>query len=101
MPTLTVSKNRKTDTPNFYRSAVAAQNLMEGDQFIMRGEPNIFVEKIVRNEDLGTVRVTFDNGMKRSYIWSKKAIIVETPARHLYRRNTLRRNGYQNYLTQG
>lgn len=79
------------------RSRVAAQNLMEGDEFVMRGEPNIFVEKIRRNEDLGFVTVTFSNGMKRKYSWGYKALIIETPSRHSFRRNTLRRAGYPNY----
>lgn len=79
------------------RSRIAAQNLMEGDEFVMAGEPNIFVEKIRRNEDNGTVFVTFSNGMKRKYTWGSKALIIETPVRNAYRRNSLRRNGYQNY----
>lgn len=79
------------------RSRVAAQNLMEGDEFIMHGEPNIFVDRVSRNEDKGTVLVTFSNGMKRKYSWGYKALIVETPSRHSFRRNTLRRAGYPNY----
>lgn len=103
MPTV-ISKtvnavNNKFDTLNAWRSKVAAQNLMEGDEFIMRGEPNIFVEKVHRNETKGTVLVTFSNGMKRKYTWNRKASIVETPNRHAYRRNSLRRNGYPNYFT--
>jgi hypothetical protein len=83
---------------NGNRSWIAAQNIMEGDEFVMHGEPNIFVEKVRRNEDKGTVAVTFSNGMKRKYTWGRKALIVETAARHAYRRNSLRRNGYPNYF---
>jgi hypothetical protein len=83
---------------NGNRSYIAAQNLMEGDEFVMRNEANIFVEKIRRNEDKATVGVTFSNGMKRKYTWGDKALIIETPARHSYRRNSLRRNEYPNYL---
>jgi len=79
------------------RSYIAAQNLMEGDEFVMRGEPNTFVQTIRRNEDKGTVNVTFDNGMKRRYDWGNKALIIETPQRHSFRRNSLRRQGYPNY----
>jgi hypothetical protein len=96
--TASTRNTNKNDTTNAWRSRVAAQNLMEGDEFIMRGEPNIFVTKINRNEDNGTVAVTFSNGMKRKYSWDRKASIVETPNRHRYRRNSLRRNGYPNYL---
>jgi hypothetical protein len=70
---------------------------MEGDEFVMRGEPNIFGEKIVRNEAKNTVVVTFDNGMKRKYTCNDRALIIETPSRNSYRRNSLRRNGYPNY----
>jgi hypothetical protein len=83
---------------NGNRSWIAAQNIMEGDEFVMHGEPNIFVEKVRRNEDNGTVTVTFSNGMKRKYSWGRKALIIETAARHAYRRNSLRRNGYPNYF---
>jgi hypothetical protein len=83
---------------NGNRSWIAAQNIMEGDEFVMHGEPNIFVEKVRRNEDNGTVTVTFSNNMKRKYSWGRKALIIETAARHAYRRNSLRRNGYPNYF---
>jgi hypothetical protein len=99
MPTVITTVSNKSDTKNAYRSRIAAQNLMEGDEFIMRGEPNVFVTKISRNEDKGTVLVTFSNGMKRKYSWDRKASIVETPTRNRFRRNSLRRNGYPNYLT--
>lgn len=79
------------------RSYIAAQNLMEGDEFVMRGEPNTFVQTIRRNEDKGTVNVTFDNGMKRRYDRGNKALIIETPQRHSFRRNSLRRQGYPNF----
>lgn len=83
---------------NGNRSYIAAQNLMEGDEFVMRGEPNIFVETVRRSEERNTVTVTFNNGMKRKYTWGDKALIIETPSRHSYRRNSLRRNGYPNYF---
>jgi len=93
----TVTRTVRTKKSEGYRSYIASQNLMEGDEFVMRGEPNIFVESIRRNETKGTVSVTFTNGMKRKYTWGRKALIIETDARHSYRRNSLRRNGYQNY----
>lgn len=93
MPTMT-----KKDTPNAYRSRIAAQNIMEGDQFILRGEPNILVDSVKRNEDKGTVIVTFEGGEKRKFGWNAKVSIVETPERNLFRRNSLRRNGYPNYF---
>lgn len=80
------------------RSRIASQNLMEGDEFLLRGEPSLFVESIRRNEDKGTVNVTFDNGTRRKFVWDQKVSIVETPARNSYRRNSLRRNDYPNYL---
>ena len=51
----TFGKKNKTAS----RSYIAVQNFMEGDEFVMRGEPNIFVEKIVRNEKAGSVKVVF------------------------------------------
>lgn len=80
------------------RSRIASQNLMEGDEFLLRGEPSLFVQEIRRNEDKGTVRVTFDNGSVRKFVWDQKVSINETPVRHSYRRNSLRRNDYPNYL---
>ena len=85
---------------NGNRSWIAAQNIMEGDEFVMHGEPNIFVEKVRRNEDNGTVTVTFSNNMKRKYSWGRKALIIETAARHAYRRNSLRRKLVQHGLTE-
>ena len=84
------------------RSRIAAQNLMEGDECLRRGEPSVRVTRIVRNECLygdGTVTVSFDNGTKQRYEWNDRVSITETPDRHQYRRNSLRRNGYRNYLT--
>jgi len=101
MPTTTVRQNRKSTSRrsnNSRRSYVFAQNLMEGDEFVMRGEPNTFVAAIRRNETKGTVNVTFTNGNKRRYSWNNRALIMETNDRNLYRRNSLRRNGYRNYF---
>ena len=82
------------------RSRIASQNLMEGDEFLLRGEPSLFVQAIRRNEDKGTVNVTFDNGTRRKFVWGQKVSITETPERHAYRRNSLRRNDYTNYLEE-
>jgi len=84
------------------RSRIAAQNLMEGDECLRRGEPSVRVTRIVRDEYIygdGTVTVSFDNGTKQKYEWNERVSIAETPDRHRYRRNSLRRNGYRNYLT--
>lgn len=94
--TVPVTNNHDID-PQGWRSHIASQNLMEGDEFIMRGEPNILVEKIRRNEGKGTVIVTFSNGMKRKYEWNARVSIVETKYRNLFRRNSLRRRGYPNF----
>ena len=93
----------KTNGPNVLiptRSRIASQNLMEGDEFLLRGEPSLFVQAIRRNEDKGTVNVTFDNGTRRKFVWGQKVSITETPERHAYRRNSLRRNDYPNYLEE-
>lgn len=90
----------KTNAPNVLiptRSRIAAQNLMEGDEFLLRGEDSIFVESIKRNEAKGTVVVSFDDGDVRRFQWDQKVSIDETPERQAFRRN-LRRNGYPNYL---
>ena len=84
------------------RSRIAAQNLMEGDECLRRGEPSVRVTRIVRDEYIygdGTVTVSFDNGTKQKYEWNERVSIAETPDRHRYRRNSLRRNDYRNYLT--
>jgi hypothetical protein len=95
MATMTVNgPNVKIKT----RSRIAVQNIMEGDEFLMRGEPSIFVEKIVRNEQKNTVTVSFDNDTRRRYTWGAKVSINETRERNAYRRNSLRRNGYPNYF---
>lgn len=98
----TSTMNRKavknTKSNGTRRSYISAQNLMEGDEFVMRGESNVFVEKIVRNEAKNSVTVTFCNDMKRKYVWNDRALIIETASRNAYRRNSLRRNGYQNYF---
>jgi hypothetical protein len=93
MPTMT-----KKDTKTAYRSRIAAQNIMEGDEFILRGEPNIMIDSIRRNEEKGTVLVTFEGGTKRKFAWNDKVSIVETPERNLFRRNSLRKQGYPNYF---
>lgn len=84
------------------RSRIAAQNLMEGDECLRRGEPSVRVTRIVRDEYIygdGTVTVSFNDGTKQKYEWNERVSIAETPERHSYRRNSLRRNGYRNYLT--
>jgi hypothetical protein len=82
------------------RSRIAAQNLMEGDEVLMRGELSVFVERISRSEARGTVTVTYSNGTRRKFEWNERVSIGETPQRHLYRRNSLRRKGYRNYLKE-
>ena len=95
MATMTVNgPNVKIKT----RSRISVQNIMEGDEFLMRGEPSLFVEKVSRNEQKNTVTVSFDNGTRRRYTWGAKVSINETRERNAYRRNSLRRNGYPNYL---
>ena len=96
MPTMTTN-GRNVRIEN--RSRIAAQNLMEGDVYLMRGEPNLVVDRIRRSEENGTVIVTFNNGTKRKFEWDDRVSIVETPERHRYRRNSLRRKGYRNYMT--
>ena len=91
----------KTNGPNVLiptRSRIASQNLMEGDEFLLRGEDSLYVESIRRNEAKATVSVTFDNGETRKFQWDQKVSIAETPERHAFRRNSLRRQDYPNYL---
>ena len=80
------------------RSRIAVQNIMEGDEFLLRGEPSLFVSKVSRNEAKNTVTITFEDGSRRRYDWGAKVSINETSDRHSYRRNSLRRNGYPNYF---
>lgn len=82
------------------RIRVAAQNMLEGDEFLLRGEPSLFVESITRNENKGTVRVRFECGEVRYFEWNQKVSLKEKSAhRAAFRRNTLRRAGYPNYYT--
>ena len=82
------------------RVRIAAQNMLEGDEFLLRGEPSLFVESITRNESKGTVRVRFENGETRTFDWNQKVSIKEkSDHRASFRRNTLRRAGYPNYYT--
>lgn len=95
MPTMTVNgPNVKIRN----RSRIAVQNLMEGDEFLLRGEPSLVVDSITRNEDKGTVKVTFDTGETRRFAWNSKVSIKETAERNSFRRNSLRRYGYPNYM---
>jgi hypothetical protein len=94
MPTCTQKRNTK----NSYRSRIAAQNLMEGDTFIMRGEPNLSVWHIKRNEKKGIIVVSLSDETYRTFDWNDKVSIVETPDRNRFRRNSLRRYGYPNYM---
>jgi len=79
------------------RSRIAAQNLLEGDEFLLRGEPSLEVESIRRSESKGSVRVSFTNGTTRKFEWGQKVSVADTPERHSFRRNSLRRQGYPNY----
>jgi hypothetical protein len=97
MPTM-LTNGRNIRIQN--RIRVAAQNMLEGDEFLMRGEPSLFVESITRNENKGTVRVRFESGESRTFDWDQKVSIKEKSAhRAAFRRNTLRRAGYPNYYT--
>jgi hypothetical protein len=97
MPTM-LTNGRNIRIQN--RIRVAAQNILEGDEFLMRGEPSLFVETITRNENKGTVRVRFECGETRTFDWDQKVSIKEKSAhRAAFRRNTLRRAGYPNYYT--
>ena len=54
------------------RKRIAAQLIMENDEFLMRGEPSLFVKSIRRNEDRGTVKVSFQSGETRTFDWGQK-----------------------------
>lgn len=96
MPATMTTNGRNIRISN--RIRVAAQNILEGDEFLMRGEPSLFVERITRNENKGTVRVRFECGEVRTFEWDQKVSLKEKSAhRAAFRRNTLRRAGYPNY----
>ena len=98
MPATMTTNGRNVKITN--RIRVAAQNMLEGDEFLLRGEPSLFVESITRNEARGTVRVRFENGEIRTFEWDQKVSLKEKSAhRAAFRRNTLRRAGYPNYYT--
>ncbi len=82
------------------RTRIVAQNMLETDEFLMRGEPSLFVKSIKRNPTKGTVKVSFDCGEVRTFDWNQKVSIKTKSAhRENFRRNTLRKQGYPNYLT--
>ena len=95
----TMATNGRNVRNHRNRSRIAVQNLMEGDQHIVEGAVSLSVSHIRRNQEAGTVTVTFGNGSKRRFEWDERIDIIETPERHRYRRNSLRRNGYRNYMT--
>ena len=98
MPATMTTNGRNIRISN--RIRVAAQNMLEGDEFLLRGEPSLFVESIARNENKGTVRVRFECGEVRTFEWDQKVSLKEKSAhRAAFRRNTLRRAGYPNYYT--
>lgn len=93
-------------------SRIAAQNLMEGDECFLaskahalprpkRGDPreSVRVAHINRDEAMGVISVRFSDRKWVSFDWDERVAIVETPERHLFRRNSLRRNLYPNYMT--
>ena len=82
------------------RKRIAAQLIMENDEFLMRGEPSLFVKSIRRNETKGTVKVSFDCGETRTFDWGQKISIKgKSQHRESFRKNKLARAGYPNYLT--
>ena len=82
------------------RKRIAAQLIMENDEFLMRGEPSLFVKSIKRNEAKGTVKVSFDCGETRTFDWGQKISIKgKSTHRESFRKNRLARAGYPNYLT--
>ena len=82
------------------RKRIAAQLIMENDEFLMRGEPSLFVKSIKRNETKGTVKVSFDCGETRTFDWGQKISIKgKSTHRESFRKNKLARAGYPNYLT--
>ena len=82
------------------RKRIAAQLIMENDEFLMRGEPSLFVKSIRRNETKGTVKVSFDCGETRTFDWGQKISIKgKSTHRESFRKNKLARAGYPNYLT--
>jgi siroheme synthase (precorrin-2 oxidase/ferrochelatase) len=96
MPATMTTNGRNVKIAN--RIRIAAQNMLEGDEFLLRGEPSLFIESISRNESRGTVRVRFENGEIRTFDWDQKVSIKEkSDHRASFRRNTLRRAGYPNY----
>jgi hypothetical protein len=96
MPATMTTNGRNVKITN--RIRIAAQNMLEGDEFLLRGEPSLFIESISRNESRGTVRVRFENGEIRTFDWDQKVSIKEkSDHRASFRRNTLRRAGYPNY----
>ena len=96
MPATMTTNGRNVKIAN--RIRIAAQNMLEGDEFLLRGEPSLFIESISRNESRGTVRVRFENGEIRTFDWDQKVSIKEkSDHRAAFRRNTLRRAGYPNY----
>lgn len=79
------------------RVRVPARKAMEGDEFLLRGEPSLTIQKVQRNEARQTVRLTFTDGTSRRYGWDDKISVVDsTPERARARRN-LARNGYPRY----
>ena len=98
MPATMTTNGRNVKIAN--RTRIAAQNMLEGDEFLLRGEPSLFVESISRNENKGTIRVRFECGEIRTFDWNQKVSIKEkSDHRASFRRNTLRRAGYPNYYT--
>jgi len=82
------------------RKRIAAQLIMENDEFLMRGEPSLFVKSVKRNETKGTVKVAFDCGETRTFDWGQKISIKgKSTHRESFRKNRLARAGYPNYLT--
>jgi hypothetical protein len=84
------------------RTRVTPQNILPGDEFYMRGEPNATVYSVNPCEDGNTITVLKNNGeaFSRFYSEEKRVSIVEYPHTKA-RRRTLSRNGVLSSLANG
>lgn len=86
--------NRETNQFGGVRTRVTPQNILPGDEFYMRGEPNATVYAVDPSTDGNTITVLKNNGeaFVRFYSAEKRVSIVEYPHTKA-RRRTLSRNG--------
>lgn len=94
MSTQSICKSKVTNRFNGRRTRITPQNVMPGDEFVMRGESNGMVYSVDPSKDGNLLTVVLPNGesFARFYANDTRVTIVEYPNTQA-RRRAFSRNG--------